>query len=144
MEEMINKEKILEYSKDAQFISITLAILLTFLIDLIIGKYLIFWITPLIIGLIVGILLNAPRAGVYSAIGAMLGRFFSILILGLTTPGLFQSGDLFLKAIEEVLGFGLPPGMLVITIISVAIIGILSLFSGLAIGALMKILREIS
>ena len=109
------------------------------IIDLVIGSSLPFWIAPLILGIIAGVIVGYAQAGIFSALGSMAGRLLSIIIMIFTKPGLLETSDLFLAAIGDVLGAPLPPGALTIVLLSVVICGLFGLFGGLAGGSATKI-----
>ncbi|MFX0120809.1 MAG: hypothetical protein ACFE9A_15600, partial [Candidatus Hodarchaeota archaeon] len=63
----------------------------------------------------------------------------SILLMILTIPGLMRTLDLFLAAIGDVLGAPLPPGSLIMILLSSVICGIFGLLGGLIGGSGVKI-----
>ncbi len=109
------------------------------ILDLLIGSSLPFWMTPLILGIVAGVIVGYAQAGIFSALGSMVGRLVSILIMVFTKPGLLETSDLFLAAIGDVLGAPLPPGALIVVLLSVIICGIFGLLGGLVGGSATRI-----
>lgn len=133
---------ILQYRRSIAF---GLSLIAIAIMDLTIASSLPFWLGPLILGIIGGIIIGSASAGLFTGLGALVGRFLSLLIMILTMPGLLKTLDLFLAAIGDVLGAPLPPGSLVITLLSVLICGLFGLFGGFVGGsttALVRYFRE--
>lgn len=127
---------LLQYRK---IIAFSLCLLGLAILDLLIGSSLPFWLAPLILGLVAGIIVGYAQAGIFSALGSMIGRLLSILIMVFTKPGLLETSDLFLAAIGDVLGAPLPPGALIVVLLSVVICGLFGLLGGLAGGSATKL-----
>lgn len=131
---------ILEYH---QTIAFTVSVIGVVIIDLTIASSLPFWLPSLVVGIVGGIIIGSSRAGLFTGLGTLVGRFTSILILILTTPGILRTLDLFLAAIGDVLGAPLPPGSLIVVLLSVIICGVFGLFGGLAGGSATKLIKTI-
>ncbi len=131
---------ILEYHQTIVF---TVSVIGVVLIDLTIASSLPFWLHPLFMGIIGGIIIGSSRAGLFAGLGSLVGRFVSILIMFFTMPGLLSTFDLFLAAIGDVLGAPLPPGSLIVVLLSVIICGLFGLFGGLASGSATKLTKTI-
>ncbi len=131
---------IIEYR---QIIAFAVSVIGVVLIDLTIASSLPFWLHPLFVGIIGGIVIGSSRAGLFTGLGTLVGRFTSILIMILTMPGLLSTLDLFLAAIGDVLGAPLPLGSLIVILLSVIICGLFGLFGGLASGSATKLTKTI-
>ncbi|UCE12792.1 MAG: hypothetical protein JSV04_11430 [Candidatus Heimdallarchaeota archaeon] len=135
---------ILQYRRAIAF---GLSLIVTTIIDLTIPTTLPFWLSPLMLGIIGGFIVGSASAGLFTGLGTLVGRFVSILIMILTMPGLLRTLDLFLLAIGDVLGASLPPGSLIIILLSVLICGLFGLFGGITGGSvtvLVQYFRESS
>lgn len=119
---------ILEYRRT---IAVVLSLVGVIIIDLSIASSLPFWLPPLVLGIIGGIILGTACAGLFIGMGTLIGRFVSILIMILTMPGLLRTLDLFLAAIGDVLGAPLPPGSLIVILLSSVISGLFGLLGGI-------------
>ncbi|MHA2408428.1 MAG: hypothetical protein ACXACA_08675 [Candidatus Ranarchaeia archaeon] len=129
---------ILEYRRSIAF---AIGLIGVTIIDLTIASSLPFWLNPLILGIIGGIIIGAANAGLFTGLGTLVGRFVSILIMILTMPGLIETLDYFLAAIGDVLGAPLPPGSLIIILLSSVICGLFGLLGGLVGGSATKITK---
>lgn len=134
----INIRKILKYKRSIAFI---ISLMGMIIIDLTIASSLPFWLSPLILGIIGGIIIGSAYAGLFTGLGTLAGRFVSILIMILTTPGLIETLNYFLAAIGDVLGAPLPPGSLVIILLSSVICGLFGLLGGLLGGSGTRLTR---
>ncbi|MFX1253623.1 MAG: hypothetical protein ACFFCZ_18575 [Promethearchaeota archaeon] len=132
-------QKVYQYSKPIAF---GLVILGTLLVDLTIGAILPFWITPLTLGIIAGILIGSAQAGLYAILGAMLGRLMSILVMVLAVPGLLETLELFISAIGDFIGVTLPGGSLIIIILSMLISGIFAGLGGTTGGSIVQLFKN--
>ncbi|UCG03260.1 MAG: hypothetical protein JSW11_04565 [Candidatus Heimdallarchaeota archaeon] len=112
-----------------------------FILDISIASFLPFWLSPLILGVIGGIIIGSARASLFTGLGTLVGRFMSILTMILTVPGLLETLDYFLAAIGDVLGASLPPGSLMIIFLSSVICGLFGFLGGLVGGSATKITR---
>jgi len=126
-----------------QTIAFTVSVIGVVIIDLTIASSLPFWLPSLVVGIVGGIIIGSSRAGLFTGLGTLVGRFTSILIMILTMPGLLSTLDLFLAAIGDVLGAPLPPGSLIVILLSVIICGLFGLFGGLASGSATKLTKTI-
>ena len=124
-----------------QSIAFALSLICVAILDLTIASSLPFWLTPLMLGIIGGIIIGSAHAGLFTGLGTLIGRFVSILIMILTMPGLMETLDLFLAAIGDVLGQPLPPGSLIVVLLSVVICGLFGCLGGLAGGSATKIVQ---
>ncbi|MHA2246205.1 MAG: hypothetical protein ACXADY_14670 [Candidatus Hodarchaeales archaeon] len=131
---------IIEYR---QIIAFAVSVIGVFIIDLTIASSLPYWLPSLVLGIVGGIIIGSSRAGLFTGLGTLVGRFASILIMILTMPGLLSTLDLFLAAIGDVLGAPLPPGSLIVILLSVVICGLFGLFGGLASGSATKLTKTI-
>ncbi|MFX0122448.1 MAG: hypothetical protein ACFFAE_02340 [Candidatus Hodarchaeota archaeon] len=129
---------ILEYRRSIAFTIVLFGVAIT---DLTITYSLPFWMSPILFGIIGGIIIGSAYAGVFTALGALTGRFVSILIMVLTMPGLIETLDFFLAAIGDVLGAPLPPGSLIIILLSSVICGLFGLLGGLLGGSVTHITK---
>ncbi len=134
----IDIRKILKYKRSIAFI---ISLMGMIVIDLTIASSLPFWLSPLILGIIGGIIIGSAYAGLFTGLGTLAGRFVSILIMILTTPGLMETLNYFLAAIGDVLGAPLPPGSLVIILLSSVICGLFGLLGGLLGGSGTRLTR---
>ncbi|UCG90008.1 MAG: hypothetical protein JSU57_05975 [Candidatus Heimdallarchaeota archaeon] len=110
-------------------------------IDLTVATYLPFWLSPVLFGIIAGIIIGSAYAGLFAALGAMVGRLISIIIMVLTMPGALKTADLFLAAIGDVLGAPLPPGSIIVVLLSIIICGLFGLLGGFTGGSATKITK---
>ena len=133
-------QSLLQYRRSIAF---ALSLLGVCIIDLTVAANLPFWLTPLLVGIIAGVIIGSAQAGLFAALGTMVGRFVSIIIMVLTTPGMLKTADLFLAAIGDVLGAPLPSGSLIVVLLSVIICGLFGLFGGLAGGSATKLTKTI-
>lgn len=120
-------------------IGFTFTLLGILFIDLMLAPQLPFWFHPIVIGVIAGIFIGGPKGAIIALLGAMLGRFSSIIVLVLVRPGVFETADLFMQVIGDTLGASLPPGSLLITALSMLFCGLFTLFGGLISSSLTKI-----
>ncbi|MFX0064091.1 MAG: hypothetical protein ACFFC7_18120 [Candidatus Hermodarchaeota archaeon] len=132
-------QKVYQYSKPIAF---GLVILGTLLVDLTIGAILPFWITPLTLGIIAGILIGSAQAGLYAILGAMLGRLVSIFVMIIAIPGLLETLELFISAIGDFIGVTLPGGSLIIILLSILINGIFAALGGTTGGAIVQLVKS--
>ncbi|MFX1286616.1 MAG: hypothetical protein ACFFB5_23470 [Promethearchaeota archaeon] len=130
--------RILQYPRSIAFI---IALIGVIVIDLTIASSLPFWLIPLIFGIIGGIIIGSASAGLFTGLGTLAGRVVSILIMTLTTPGLMETLNYFLAAIGDVLGAPLPPGSVVIILLSSIICGLFGLLGGLIGGSATEITK---
>lgn len=131
-----NFGKILE---NREIIVLVISVFGIIISDLTIASSLPFWFPPIVMGIVGGIILGSSRAGLFSGLGTLVGRVVSILLMILTIPGLMRTLDLFLAAIGDVLGAPLPPGSLIVILLSSVICGIFGLLGGLIGGSGVKI-----
>ncbi|MHA1225789.1 MAG: hypothetical protein ACTSPV_03525 [Candidatus Hodarchaeales archaeon] len=141
MSDIINRELFEKIYQNKKILGFTISFIGIFLTDLLIAKYMVFWLLPVVFGIIVGIFLGYPIAGAMAGLGAFSGRFLSILIYTFITPGSLKSADLFLSAIGDVLGANLPPGGLLVTLLSMTICGLFALLGGSISGSLTRIVQ---
>ncbi|MFX1533826.1 MAG: hypothetical protein ACFFDI_06290 [Promethearchaeota archaeon] len=132
-------QKVYQYRKPIAF---GLVLLGTLLVDLTIGAILPFWITPLTLGLVAGILIGSAQAGLFAILGAMLGRLLSIFFMILTIPGLLETLELLISAIGDFIGVTLPGGSLIVVILSVLITGIFAALGGTAGGSTVQLIQN--
>ncbi|WP_455141809.1 hypothetical protein [Candidatus Hodarchaeum mangrovi] len=131
MNSNIKNETTQKSAQNKKLIGFSISFILIFLSDILFVKYMPFWIFPLLIGIGIGIYLQFPLSGIFALLGAMLARFFTIIINILTSIGTLKTGDLFMAAIGDVLGIPLPFGSLLIIIMSIIFCGLFSLLGGL-------------
>ncbi len=131
---------LLEYRRSIAF---AISLIGVTIIDLTIASSLPFWLSPLILGIIGGIIIGSASASLFTGLGTLVGRFVSILIMILTMPGLLKTLDHFLAAIGDVLGAPLPPGSLIIILLSSVICGLFGLLGGLVGGSATKITKSL-
>ncbi len=124
-----------------RLIAFIIALIGMIVIDLTIASSLPFWLIPFILGIIGGIIIGSASAGLFTGLGTLAGRVVSILIMILTTPGLMETLDYFLAAIGDVLGAPLPPGSLIIILLSSIICGLFGLLGGLIGGSATEITK---
>lgn len=141
----MSEKKYLDYLQTLlqhrQSIAFALSLIGVAILDLTIASSLPFWLTPLMLGIIGGIIIGSAHAGLFTGLGTLTGRFVFILIMILTMPGLMETLDLFLAAIGDVLGQPLPPGSLIVVLLSVGICGLFGCLGGLTGGSATKIVR---
>ena len=125
--------------EDRRSIAFMIGLIGVFFLDISIASFLPFWLSPLILGVIGGIIIGSAHAGLFTGLGTLVGRFISILTMILTMPSLSETFDYFLAAIGDVLGAPLPPGTLIIIILSSLICGMFGLLGGLIGGSVTKI-----
>jgi len=125
--------------EDRRSISFLIGLIGVFFLDISIASFLPFWLSPLILGVIGGIIIGSAYAGLFTGLGTLTGRFISILTMFLTMPSLSETFDYFLTAIGDVLGAPLPPGTLIIIILSSLICGMFGLLGGLVGGSAIKL-----
>ena len=125
--------------EDRRLIAFIIGLIGMFFLDISIASFLPFWLSPIILGVIGGIIIGSAYAGLFTGFGTLTGRFISILTMILTMPSLSETFDYFLAAIGDVLGAPLPPGTLIIIILSSLICGMFGLLGGLVGGSGIKI-----
>lgn len=138
-----NRYNFEKFFQNRKLVAFTVGLMGMILLDLTISASLLFWITPLLIGIIAGLLYGSASGGAFVALGSMLGRFLSMITMAFTTPGMLRTGDLFLAAIGDVLGSPLPAGSLIIILVSMIISALLSYLGGTTGGSAAKIVRTI-
>ncbi|MFW9997603.1 MAG: hypothetical protein ACFFD4_36520 [Candidatus Odinarchaeota archaeon] len=131
-------KKALQYRKTIAF---GLSLVGIFVFDITLGSSLPFWMLPVVLGLVSGILAVSARAGLFAALGAMTGRLLSILFMILTIPGFLATADLFMAIVGSFIGISLPAGALIVMVLSILICGIFAALGGMFGGALAKIIQ---
>ncbi|MFX1506471.1 MAG: hypothetical protein ACFFDC_10190 [Promethearchaeota archaeon] len=126
---------------DQRSIAFLIGLIGVFFLDISIASFFPFWLTPLILGIIGGIIVGSARAGLFTGLGTLVGRFVSILLVLLTVPGMLETLDYFLAAIGDVLGAPLPPGSLIIMVLSSIICGLFGLLGGFLGGSATRITK---
>ncbi|MFW9905169.1 MAG: hypothetical protein ACFFFH_12595 [Candidatus Thorarchaeota archaeon] len=126
---------------DQRSIAFLIGLVGVFFLDISIAAFFPFWLSPLVLGIIGGIIVGSARAGLFTGLGTLVGRFVSILLILLTIPGMLETLDFFLAAIGDVLETPLPPGSLVIILLSSVICGLFGLLGGFLGGSATKITK---
>jgi len=124
-------DNIQKFVQNKKAVGFSISFILLFLSDIFFAKEMPYWFFPLLIGIVIGIYIQIPLAGIYTSLGVMLARFLTIFLNNFIFPGLLKTGDLFIAAIGDVLGIPLPFGSLLIMILSLIICGLFSLLGGL-------------
>jgi hypothetical protein len=127
--------------EDRRSIAFAISLLGVFFLDISFASFLPFWLIPLALGLIGGIIIGSAYGGLFTGLGTLAGRLLSILLMMLTVPGLSRTFDYFLAAIGDVLGAPLPPGSLIVLLLSGFICGVFGLLGGLLGGSATKITK---
>ncbi|MFW9778722.1 MAG: hypothetical protein ACFFE8_07685 [Candidatus Heimdallarchaeota archaeon] len=128
-----------QFFKNRKIMAFVFSIFGMLLIDLFLASQLPFWLHPIIIGAIVGIIIGNATGATVALVGALIGRFSSIITITLTRSGVFETADLFLQVIGETLGVSLPAGSLLITMLSMLFCGLFAFIGGLIGGSITKI-----
>ncbi|MFX0206936.1 MAG: hypothetical protein ACFFDT_13195 [Candidatus Hodarchaeota archaeon] len=129
--------------EDRRSIALGIGLLGVFFLDISFASFLPFWLIPLALGIIGGIIIGSAYGGLFTGLGTLAGRLLSILLMILTVPGLSKTFDYFLAAIGDVLGAPLPPGSLIILLLSSVICGLFGLLGGLIGGSATKITNQL-
>ena len=133
--------KIQTVLEDRRSIAFGISLLGVFFLDISFASFLPFWLIPLALGIIGGIIIGSAYGGMFTGLGTLIGRLISISLMMLTVPGLSRTVDYFLAAIGDVLGTPLPPGSLIILLLSSVICGVFGLLGGLLGGSATKITK---
>lgn len=141
MNEKTNRDFLSTIIEYRQIIAFAVSVIGVLIIDLTIASSLPFWLPSLVVGIVGGIIIGSSRAGLFTGLGTLVGRFVSILIMIMTMPGLLSTLDLFLAAIGDVLGAPLPPGSIIVVLLSIIICGLFGLLGGLTGGSATKITK---
>ena len=134
-----NFNKIQTVLKDQRLIAFGIGLLGVFFLDISFASFLPFWLIPLVLGIIGGIIIGSAYGGLFTGLGTLAGRFISTLTMLLTIPGLSRTFDYFMAAMGDELGASLPPGSLIILLLSSLICGMFGLLGGLVGGSATKI-----
>lgn len=110
--------------------------------DLTIGSALPFWVPPVFLGFVVGILMESSWAGIFAALGAMAGRTLSIFVMVSTVPGLLGTLDLFMEIIGGYAGFSMPGGAIIVVAFSAVESGLFAALGGAAGGSAWKLVTN--
>ncbi len=103
-----------------------------------------FWLVPLTLGIITGVIHRSYVGGLIGVLGVGLGRFISITIMIVLNNGLLETMNLFMGAIADVLSIPLPPGIFIIVLLSLIFVSIFALLGELIGTSITKIYLEIS
>ncbi len=110
--------------------------------DLTISSALPFWVPPVFLGFIVGILMESSWAGIFAALGAMAGRILAIFVIVSTVPGLLGTLDLFVEIVGGYAGFSMPGGAMIVVAFSAIVSGLFGALGGVAGGSAWKMVTN--
>ncbi|MHA2245317.1 MAG: hypothetical protein ACXADY_10160 [Candidatus Hodarchaeales archaeon] len=127
--------------RQKQRISLIGAIFAILILDLTIASYFPFWLTPIFIGFIIGLIIGTERAGIYAGLGGMIGRLISLIVLLITVPNLPETLNIFIATVGDFLDISLPQGTLVICTFSIIIAGLYTALGGICGGSVIRLLR---
>jgi len=140
--ESFDIKSLLQYKKTITTLSCAvISTILTILYD-IVNIYPVFWFEPLMLGVIAGIVIGNASAGLYSLVGAILGRLIAFTFMIFTIPDFLATIDQFMLAIGSFIGITLPGGPFFAIFLSLVITGLFAMFGGIATGSAVKIVIE--